>query len=218
MSEQFWIEDFSLLFQQDKMLIFFPTKNMSCYEIMNSVTRLSIYLSMALYLYNRSSKMFFIAVIINIIMIVIYKSNRHYLEKLENEHFSLTHEYNNVRNCTEPTVNNPFMNVMMNDYSKNPNRKKACKSYDIPKIKEKIETTFNHNLYSDVTDIYNRNHSQRQFYTTASTTIPNDQNSFANWLYHSPPTCKEGNGNQCIANQYSGLDTGSRLERGNVLS
>ena len=32
--------------------------------------------------------------------------------------------------------------------------------------------------------------------------IPNDQGNFAKWLYGTMPTCKEGNGLQCAANQY----------------
>jgi hypothetical protein len=39
-----------------------------------------------------------------------------------------------------------------------------------------------------------------------STTIPNDQTAFAKWLYLSPPTCKEGNGAQCVANNYERLE------------
>ena len=40
--------------------------------------------------------------------------------------------------------------------------------------------------------------SSRQFYTNPSTTIPNDQEAFAKWLYYNPEkTCKEGNGLEC---------------------
>ena len=50
-------------------------------------------------------------------------------------------------------------------------------------------------------DIYNNRNSQRQYYTMPNTQIPNDQTSFARWLYATPPSCKEGNGLQCAANQ-----------------
>ena len=39
--------------------------------------------------------------------------------------------------------------------------------------------------------------------------IPNDQGNFAKWLYGTMPTCKEGNGLQCAANQYSVASPGS---------
>ena len=56
---------------------------------------------------------------------------------------------------------------------------------------EKVEKDFNYNLYRDVSDLYNKNNSQRQYYTAPSTTIPNKQTEFAKWLYLAPPTCKE---------------------------
>ena len=37
---------------------------------------------------------------------------------------------------------------------------------------------------------------QRHFFTTANTTIPNDQKSFAEFAYGTGPTCKE-NGIKC---------------------
>ena len=37
------------------------------------------------------------------------------------------------------------------------------------------------------------------------TTIPNKQVEFAKWLYMGPRTCKEGNGDRCVANQMNHL-------------
>ena len=68
------------------------------------------------------------------------------------------------------------------------------------------------NLYKDVSDIFSKNNSQRQFYTTPVTTIPNDQGSFADWLYKTPPTCKENNGNQCVANNFYNLKQSSNFK------
>jgi patatin-like phospholipase/acyl hydrolase len=47
------------------------------------------------------------------------------------------------------------------------------------------------NLYRDVGDLYGKSNSQREFYTAPSTTIPNNQTSFAKWCYSVGPTCKE---------------------------
>ena len=41
--------------------------------------------------------------------------------------------------------------------------------------------------YRDPNDIYNRISSERQFYTTPNTTVPNDQTGFAKWLASSMP-------------------------------
>ena len=40
---------------------------------------------------------------------------------------------------------------------------------------------------------YSKFNSQRQFYTTPNTRIPNNQIEFAEWLYKAPETCKENN-------------------------
>ena len=43
----------------------------------------------------------------------------------------------------------------------------------------------------DVGDLYGKSNDQRQYYTMPSTTIPNNQTSFAKWCYGVGPTCKE---------------------------
>ena len=76
--------------------------------------------------------------------------------------------------------------------------------YDRTKfLKKQVRNNFNNNLYRDVNDIFGKNNSQRQFMLNPIQTIPNNQNDFARWCYGRPPTCKEGNGNQCIANQFN---------------
>ena len=99
------------------------------------------------------------------------------------------------KKCTEPTRDNPFMNFMLSDYSDEPNRSKACSSnvnneLEIKDINQKIDLNFNYNLYKDIDDIFEKKNSQRQFYTMPNTDNPNDQKSFAEWLYKIPETCK----------------------------
>ena len=109
----------------------------------------------------------------------------------------------NASGCRKPTPRNPFMNVMPGDDFTKP---AACKSHNNQTIQNKINEHFDANLFKDVSDIFNNRNSQREFITMPSTTIPNDQTAFAKWLYLSPPTCKEGNGAQCVANNYERLE------------
>ena len=51
------------------------------------------------------------------------------------------------------------------------------------KIKNKMEKHFYKDLYRGVDEVFDNNYSYRQFYTTPNTTIPNDQEGFAKWLY-----------------------------------
>ena len=110
-------------------------------------------------------------------------------------------------NYVLPTENYPFMNPLRTDYIDNPNRKAYSSKYrpQNEKIKKMIDDTFNINLYKDLSDVFEKENSQRQYYTLPSTTIPNEQRQFANWLYNTPETCKEGNGSQCVANLYTPL-------------
>ena len=64
-----------------------------------------------------------------------------------------------------------------------------------------VENNFEEDLYKDVNDIFGKNNSQRQYYTMPGNSVPNDRDTFMKWCYQTPPTCKEGNGLQCAANQ-----------------
>ena len=52
--------------------------------------------------------------------------------------------------------------------------------YNKPGLQVEIDEKFNHDLFRDVSSVYGKRNSQRQFYTVPSTTIPNNQTSFAN--------------------------------------
>ena len=102
----------------------------------------------------------------------------------------------NIKQCTQPNINNPFMNPLLFDSRI---RNNACDVIK-PENQLQIEKEYNKYCIKDVSDIWNHNSGRRQFYTVANTSYPNNQGSFANWLYKTPPTCKEGNGAQCVAN------------------
>lgn len=87
--------------------------------------------------------------------------------------------------CTKPTQDNPLMNYMISDYKDNPDKLKACTN-----VETDIDNNFNHNLYKDIDDLFEKKNSQRQFYTMPNTQNPNDQKAFAEWLYKIPETCK----------------------------
>jgi hypothetical protein len=102
-----------------------------------------------------------------------------------------------LRDRTEPTAANPFMNVLVNEISENPTKPPAA-NVDSISIKNQLDDYFQTMFASDPGDTFQHTQSQRQFVTMPSTTIPNDQESFQNWLYRVPgQTCKEGNYNVC---------------------
>jgi hypothetical protein len=100
---------------------------------------------------------------------------------------------------TPPTARNLFMNVLLEEIKYNPGRPAAA-PVDNPLVKQTLDDYFRVQWFSDPTDVFGKNQSQRQFVTQPSTTVPNDQGAFADWLYKIPgKTCKEGGREACLA-------------------
>lgn len=95
--------------------------------------------------------------------------------------------------ATYPNAKNPFMNVLIDEIKYNPKRAQAASVLD-PSVSVTLDDFFRTQFVDDPTDVFGKTQSQREFYTMPSTTIPNDQDSYQNWLYRIPgKTCKEGN-------------------------
>ncbi len=106
---------------------------------------------------------------------------------------------------TEPTPNNPFMNVLADQYKYETFRPSAADPTSRD-VKQSLDDYFRIQWFSDPTDVFGRNQGQRQFYTMPSTSIPSDRKSYQDWLYKIPgKTCKEGNGAACLAGTDGGM-------------
>jgi len=100
---------------------------------------------------------------------------------------------------TPPTSRNLFMNVLLDEIKYNPDRPEAA-TVGNPTVKQTMDDFFRVQWFSDPTDVFGKNQNQRQYVTQPSTTVPNDQGSFADWLYKIPgKTCKEGGRAACAA-------------------
>jgi len=94
---------------------------------------------------------------------------------------------------THPTPANPFMNVLVTEIGDNPYRSPAA-SVLTENVKEELDTYFQTMFAADPGDVFNHTQNQRNWVAMPSTTVPNDQGSFADWLYRVPgQTYKEGN-------------------------
>ena len=106
---------------------------------------------------------------------------------------------------TPPTSRNPFMNILLDDIKYHPQRP-AASPVDQPDVAQTMDDYFRIQWFSDPTDVFGKNQGQRQFITQPSTTVPNDQGSFADWLYKIPgKTCKEGGRAACHAGSDGGV-------------
>jgi hypothetical protein len=60
-----------------------------------------------------------------------------------------------------------------------------------------IKTT-DKKLFGDLWDNFELDLCLRNFYTTANSKVPNDQGAYADYLYGSMPSCKDGNAFECV--------------------
>ena len=208
-SDPFWLNDFKILIERTRLVEFFPTDDMSINEKLNAITRLMFYISIVLIVYTRNFEYFFLFILTCIMVILLNKYLKSENIYSDNQQIQETFENNISVNSKwiKPTKENPFMNISLLDYKDNPDRnsENIKDIYTINKDKKEelnkdIEKKFNFNLYRDVSDVFGKMNSQREFYTTPVTTIPNNQGDFADWCYKTGKTCKENNGEQCLKN------------------
>jgi len=212
-SDEFWYNDPKVLWKFNRFIEFFPNPNISFSEKLNALVRLSIYICIILMVFYGNYLYLYIPIVVLAFTFLIFKYNipekkedlmdyKTLLNSIDTEQSIRDFDSNSAelitslddlvlqkKDCVKSTINNPFMNA--NLITDKRDRKPACLYYDNPEIASKVEKNFDNNLYRDVSDLYNKRNSQRQYYTMPATTIPNEQTSFAKWLYLSPPTCKE---------------------------
>jgi hypothetical protein len=91
----------------------------------------------------------------------------------------------------EPTIDNPFMNVMPMDYGAPPlfadynhYEKSTYPSQKELKVRDMVKNNFENGLIQNADSLlWNRLNSQRQFISQPVGTVPNNQGEFASWLY-----------------------------------
>jgi len=205
----FWINNISILFNKNKFLEVITLPNMKFNDKLNAIFRLSIYYFIIITIIKKNLKNIFIPILVGIITIIIYNNYKQInnIETIDiNDNMAKTknnvssNNNSGVLGCKLPTKNNPFMNPTIGDFSSG-NIEESCYSYNNNVIRDLEEINFDKSLYKDTSDIFNKNNSQREFYTMPVNSIINDQGSFAEWCYGRPPSCKQGNGIQCAANQ-----------------
>jgi hypothetical protein len=197
-TDKIWYKDIPILFTPSRLIDFFPTKCNTLEENLNSIVRLSIYGSIIITLYKRDPR--YMAWII-IFLLLTYVIDVNYDVKVENYH--MFDDLKTKLKKPKPTINNPFMNPVYSGSAIAEGKPVvAVEQYyqDTEKAentREDIKNKFNYNLYQDIEDVFERGNAQRQFYTVPSTTIPNDQELFSNFLFGDMKSCKE-NSSDCI--------------------
>ena len=198
----FWTKDPRILLDSDYIFNLWINKNMTKNEKLNVLTRVIILLTLLGYILTKSIKILFFSILAIFIIIFLYYSSTK-SENFENIRefgkIKLTDKFDDVfldkKYFTQSSVSNPLSNVKLTEYQDDPLRKQAAPSYNKKveqeinnNAKQFIKSSFNDEnidkkLFNDLGDNLQFENSMRQFYTTSSSTIPNDQESFLKFCY-----------------------------------
>ena len=188
-SDMFWTEDPSVLFRKDRLDEFFPSKNMDSVRALNASMRFTLYLAVMDLLVRKSFFTALIIVPLAGICTAVYR--RLHVKETFSEKVNPCKEPLVRPSCQRPTKDNPFMNVLVSDWGRDPNRPPACDLSD-PTVKEEAERHTNEYLFWNVEDLWKKRFADITFHTTPGSTIPPDRDTYQKWLYGQPnATCKE---------------------------
>ena len=226
----FWATNPNILFDNKYLMEFFPVKEMSYNQKLNAITRTVIILSLLTFFTSGNIRVIVVSVITLLAIFILHyyhmkeKNGKKKstllkdtikegfanpaMDYLESENIKIPDEV-----FDEPTPENPFSNVMMTDYDYNPDKKPAPPAFT-KNVNEQIledakqlvvqsnpgQPDIADKLFKDLGEQYVFEQSLRPFNSNPSTTIPNDQQAFAEFCYGSMVSCKEGNPMACARN------------------
>lgn len=213
----FWFENPNVILNTKYITEFYPEESMTLNQKLNAISRTVLVATILLFLFSRKLRVLLIGAI-TIGAIYMY----HYsLHKPDKESFrpalEVLDDYNADLSLTKtfdsPESSNPFSNVLVTDYDYNPNKKPAPPSFNrninkdiLEQAKQMVieqnpgQPNIADKLFTDLGEQFVFEQSLQPFYSTASTTIPNDQSGFADFCYGSMVSCKEGNSFACARN------------------
>lgn len=207
----FWDTDPNIILNSNYLNEFFPTPEMCFNQKLNAISRCIILLTLLLFVMTTGIRYIFIgSITLGIIWFVHYKNSFDIEEPFEtnNEPKPIPTDL-----FASSSSTNPLQNVMIQDYENADMKKPAAPSYTEEKQAEILEHTktmidkmnpeqpkISEKLFKSLEDNLAFEQSMRPFYSNPSTTIPNDQSSFADFCFGSMVSCKEGNPFACGRN------------------
>ena len=224
MTIQFWSNDPTMLLNKEYILELWPTTNMCYEQKLNSISRLIILLTILGYILTMSERVLAIGTLTLIVIFALFSMRKQKITKqIMNEGFSIQENIvDNKSDCyvnpetldsilktefKEGTKKNPFSNVLLTQINDEPERKSAPPSFN-PDVDEDITKNVKRavqmmnpgikntskQLYGDLWQEFELTNSNRQFFSTANTTVqPGDQSSFSQYLYSNMYSAKESN-------------------------
>jgi hypothetical protein len=210
----FWSENPNVLFQTAYIGEFFPVEYMSYEQKLNAVSRTVIVLTLISFAYSQKIQVVGICALslfLIFLMFYFHKQNNEKRVRFDESKEGFGGGDPDPKVFDVPDSGNPLSNVLLPDYDYNPNKKPAPPAFtklggdSILKNAKKMvqeanpdQPNISEKLFANLGEELKFEQSIRPFYSTASTTIPNDQSAFADFCYGSMVSCKEGNMFACV--------------------
>jgi hypothetical protein len=208
----FW-NDYTQIYRSHDVI---PLKEMTLEEKLNAIGRLIVLVTIVTFCFTLDMNAVIGGMLAIAILIFIYHMKKGIKEPLSFEDEDVVSETKEVadpclktnlaKNFNEVTDINPLGNVLMTEFKDNPNRKAAPPSFNIEvnqqinnRTKQMVQNLnptiedVDKQLFGDIGEMFELEQSQRNFYSTANTRIPNNQTAFANWCYGTMISAKEQN-------------------------
>ena len=179
----YWFNNILILFQNTNE--FYPKKEYDKLHKVNAIARLSIYYGILICLFKLNT--IYLSLSFCLLLLSFFLG---YVDTFE----SIINKENNTPMCTEPTISNPFMNFIIGDQIINPNKPAAC---PVDLIRKDQIKKYRLSAYPDPNDLFGKIVTDRNFYTMPSTTIVNNQEEFAKFVYGDFGKCKS-EGKDCL--------------------
>lgn len=223
----FWGDDPNILLNIQHITELYPSESMSSTQKLNAITRSVIILTIVGTFFTSPLRLWIIAIMtIAAVWYLHYyqttsKKKVRFDEGFEAGASPSEEDIKDVVRTKDlpqdlfstPKANNPFGNTLMTDYDNADKKQPAPPSYNkrindqiIAQTKQSIlennpeQPYITNKLFSGLDDDLAFEQSMRPFYSMPNTTIPNDQNAFAEFCYGSMVSCKEGNAFACARN------------------
>ena len=127
--ESFWYDNISVLLDKTKLHKYIPLKSYSREEKLNSIVRISIYISVLFLLLTGNTNYLFIAIFSLVLTLILHSNTENIVEKNIERNVE---NYRNIKDdkdfkrykikpskymetCSLPTDENPFMNPLVTD-------------------------------------------------------------------------------------------------------
>lgn len=209
MSEVFWFNNPKILFDKNHIGELWPNKSLDYVSKLNAVTRLVIILALFGLVTGNYMKILMATAVTLVIIIIMHNSKKSESIKKQLKDKIIKEGFSNYQpnieinpKVTQPTKNNPLMNVLLTDIKYNPERPAAQPSFE-PEVETKINESAGNvgpdpKLFTDLGDAISFEQSMQRFYTTANSRVANDQTAFAEFCYGNMPSCKSGDSVSCL--------------------